>query len=181
MAVQKEKFPNHSIPFILIRLTEQIIKNDGCNTEGIFRVTGSSLQVSKLQQHYNEMNFDETCTDPHVLVGVLKQWLRELKEPLILSSLYYECLQSETTEECIATVNKLPPLNKECLAHLVRFLREVAKPENIEKTKMNVHNLCVVFAPVMFRCPSTDMAELMVNLQKEKLFLANIIESSALS
>lgn len=55
----------------------------GNTVEGIFRVAGSSQQVSKLQQQLNELNYDELSTDPHVLVGVLKQWFRELKDPLI--------------------------------------------------------------------------------------------------
>jgi len=181
MAIQKDKYPDATIPFILVKLTEEIIKNDGCKTEGIFRITGSTQQVTKLQQHYNDMNFDETSSDPHVLVGVLKQWLRDLPEPLIPIEMYYDCLKCETTEECLQVVDKLPPLNKGCFGHLVKFVRTIAQPENHEFTKMNVQNLCVVFAPVMFRCPSTDMADLMVNLQKEKLFLAVVIESSAFS
>jgi len=75
----------------------------------------------------------------------------------------------------------MPQINRECFGYLVKFLRDIARPENHEYTKMDVSNLCVVFAPVMFRCPSTNMAELMVNLQKEKLFLSQVIESSAFS
>jgi len=155
------------------------MKYDGCRTEGIFRVAGSSQLVTKLQLHYNDMNFDENSSDPHVLVGVLKQWLRELKDPLIPNTLYQECVECEAVEDCLKTIDKLPLLNKECFGHLVRFLRIIAKPENHEYTKMDVSNLCVVFAPVMFRCPTTDMAELIVSMQKERLFLAHVLESSA--
>jgi len=180
MTLQKERFPDLSLPVILVKLTEEIIKCDGCKTEGIFRVTGSTQQVIKLQQQYNDMNFDETSSDPHVLVGVLKQWLRELKDPLIPTTLYQICSQCETPEDCIEVINQLPQLNKDCFFHLVQLLRKIAQPENQEFTKMDVHNLCLVFAPVMFRCPSTDMAEMMVNLQKEKLFLSHMVESSVL-
>lgn len=182
MAHQHTLFPTHTIPVILVKLIEGIIKNDGCKAEGIFRIAGSSPQVVKLQLQYNDMNFNATSPDPHVYVGVLKQWLRELKSPLIPTSLYYECLAAESPEQCVNIIaEKLPPLNKDCLAYLVRFLRDLAQPDNQEYTKMDVHNLCIVFAPVLFRCPSTDMTELMINLQKEKLFLVNIVESTLFS
>jgi hypothetical protein len=179
MDLQKEKYPNLRVPVIIVKLTEAILLFEGCKAEGIFRVAGSTQQVQKMQQQFNVMNFDEISSDPHVLVGVLKQWLRELREPLIPNSIYAECLQCETTMECLKVIGKMPELNKVSFAHFVVFLRELAKPEHLPYTKMDVHNLCLVSAPVLFRCPSTDMAELVVNMQKEKVFLGLVLESPA--
>jgi len=181
MSLQKDRYPFSPIPVLLVKITEAIMLHDGFKTEGIFRVAGSSQQVAKLQQQFNDMNFGDVSTDPHVLVGVLKQWLRELKEPLIPNSIYYDCLQCESPEDTLQAIDKLPQLNKDTFGHLVLFLRELSRSEHQEFTKMNVHNLCLVSATVLFRCPSTDMAELMVNMQKEKVFLGLVLESSAFS
>lgn len=37
MAMQQHKFPDHKLPWILTCLTEQILKQNGTSTEGIFR------------------------------------------------------------------------------------------------------------------------------------------------
>lgn len=178
MEMQKEKYPNLSIPVIMVKLTEAILQHGGRKAEGIFRVAGNTQQVHKMQELFNEMNFEEISKDPHVLVAVLKLWLRELKEPLIPNSIYHDCLDCETTTECVAIINKMPELNKAALAHFVGFLREISKPEYLPFTKMDVNSLCLVSAPMLFRCPSTDMAELVVNMQKEKAFLGLVLESS---
>jgi hypothetical protein len=179
MEMQKEKFPNLLIPVIMPKLTEAILLFGGRQAEGIFRVAGSTQQIQRVQQQLNDMNFDDLSGDPHVLVGLLKQWLRELKEPLIPNSIYSECLLCETPTACLQVIHKMPELNKAALAHFVTFLRELSQPENLPFTKMDVHNLCLVSAPVLFRCPSTDMAELVVNMQKEKFFLGLVLESPA--
>lgn len=178
MDMQKEKYPNLRIPVIMVKLTEAILLFEGRKAEGIFRVAGSIQQIQKMQQQFNEMNFDEISSDPHVLVGVLKQWLRTLKEPLITNDIYSECLKCETPDDCVRAVSKMPELNQAALAHFVGFLRELSKPECLPFTRMDVHNLCLVSAPVLFRCPSTDMAELVVHMQKEKVFLGLLLESS---
>lgn len=181
MAMQKEKYFDLSIPVIMVKLTDAILLNDGCKTEGIFRVAGSTMQVLKTQQQFNDLNFDEIPSDPHVLVGVLKQWLRELKEPLIPNANYHNCLNCESLADCVSAIDKLPALNKATLGKLVQLLREIAKPENQQYTKMDMHSICLVSAPVLFRCQSTDMAELVVNMQREKAFLGLVLESSAFS
>eukprot|EP00026_Physarum_polycephalum_P005822 Phypoly_transcript_05861.p1 GENE.Phypoly_transcript_05861~~Phypoly_transcript_05861.p1 ORF type:complete len:542 (+),score=112.68 Phypoly_transcript_05861:205-1830(+) len=177
MEMQKEKYPNLSVPVIMVKLTEAILQYGG-KTEGILRVTGNTQQVCKMQEQFNEMNFEEISKDPHVLAGVLKNWFRELREPLIPNCIYRDCLDCETPTECLTIINKMPELNKAVFAHFVGFLRELSKPEYLTYTKMDVNSLCLVSAPMLFRCPSTDMADLIVNMQKEKAFLGLALESS---
>jgi len=179
MAMQQEKYPRLLIPVIMVKLTEAILRLDGCKTEGIFRVAGSTQHAMKMHQQFNDMNFEELSSDPHVLVCVLKQWLRELKEPLIPNSSYIDCLNCENPADCVVAIDGFPEINKSTFGHFVNFLREIARPENLQYTKMDVHNICLVTAPVLFRCPSVDMADLMVNMQKEKVFLGLVLESSA--
>lgn len=58
--------------------------------EGIFRVSGSRMQVTILKCQIDEghdVNLND-CKDPYVIAHLLKQYLRELPEPLLTYKLY---------------------------------------------------------------------------------------------
>lgn len=55
----------------------------GHQCEGIFRLSPSIAEVSKLKDQFNAQNYQLTTTDPHVVASCLKLWFRELSQPLI--------------------------------------------------------------------------------------------------
>ena len=64
--------------------------------EGLFRVSGSHQLVTLLKVQINEghdVNFVENSTDPHVVAHLLKQFLRELPEPLLTYELYADFIR----------------------------------------------------------------------------------------
>jgi len=200
MEFQKEKHPHLEIPLVLKTLTEAIISNNGCKSEGLFRIPGASVEINRMRLQFDGMNFSVTTTDPHVLASLLKLWLRELPDALIPTSLYYECIRCyENGSDCLKVLESLPAINKRVVNFLIKFLQKVASPENekypwvsnliqninhglhlflelVRYTMMGIDNISMVFAPGFLRCPSNDPTVMMINSQKEKDFLMIIMQ-----
>ncbi|KYR02381.1 RhoGAP domain-containing protein [Tieghemostelium lacteum] len=178
MEVQREKVVEYAdlpYPAFLKIVTEGIINCNGCSTEGIFRVPGTTSEVNRIKKQMNEFDFTLTSDDPHVLAGLLKLWLRELTDPVIPTELYYDCIKSKSRDEVTRQVHNLPPINREVLFFILKFLKYVANPANTPKTKMDADNISMVFAPGLLRCPPND-PNMMLNTQYEKDFIKNLID-----
>ena len=105
LAIQREKFPNRRLPWILTTLTEQILGKifsvgldrpdlfslaalNGLVTEGIFRIPADFDEVSSVKSRYDQWEV-AVCSDAHVPAALLKQWLRDLYVSLIPGRLSY--------------------------------------------------------------------------------------------
>ncbi|EFA76802.1 RhoGAP domain-containing protein [Heterostelium album PN500] len=180
MEIQRERlleYSNLNIPVILKILTESIISLDGCSTEGIFRVPGTSSEVMRIRQKINELDFSLDTNDVHVLAGLLKLWLRELTDPIIPSALYDDCIKSwNSKNDSLKLLNSIPTPNKDVLFFILNFLKTVSDPIYFSKSKMDIDNIAMVFAPGLLRCPSSDPNSLLLNSQYEKDFIKNLIE-----
>jgi len=181
MELQREKFPefnNYTFPAILKILADGILALDGPNTEGIFRITGTTSEVNRLKKQINEHDFSiDSTSDPHVLAGLLKLWLRELVEPVIPSELYYQCIKSRSKDDVSRLISTIPDINKEVINYLMVFLKHVSNPSFAIRSKMDIDNIAMVFAPGLLRCPVVD-PNMLLNTQYEKDFIKNLIELS---
>jgi Rho GTPase-activating protein 1 len=65
------------------------------DTEGIFRRSGNISRINELKKKINDglMNIEMSTEDTHVVAGLLKTFLRDLKEPLLTYELYDEIIQ----------------------------------------------------------------------------------------
>ncbi|XP_018410571.1 PREDICTED: unconventional myosin-IXb-like, partial [Nanorana parkeri] len=94
----------------------------------------------------------------HAITGILKQWLRELPEPLMTFALYSEFLKAvelPEKQEQLCTIYKilgqLPQANYNTLERLIFHLVKVALLEDVNR--MSTNSLAIVFAPCLLRCP----------------------------
>jgi RhoGAP domain len=101
---------------------------------------------------------DLMSNDVHAISTVLKQFVRELADPLFTFQLFKDFIvlgdasRVNTLEglQAIAEVlRRLPPANWESIYVLFAFLKRVA--QHSEKNKMNPANLATVFGPNVFR------------------------------
>jgi hypothetical protein len=89
---------NATLPLIVAQCV-LAINEFGINTEGIYRVSGSATTVARLKHLFDfepdHIDF-RTPTgffgDIHAVAGVLKQYLRELPEPILTKAFYPELI-----------------------------------------------------------------------------------------
>jgi hypothetical protein len=175
MAMQRTRFPERCLPWIQTILSEEVLRLNGSQIEGIFRVPGDLDGVNALKVKCDQWQLP-SLEDAHLPASLLKLWYRELAEPLIPSVFYEQCiLNCDIPETCIHLVNSLPDINRAVLTYLIRFLQVFAAPENVVVTKMDVNNLSMVFAPNILRCDSEDAKVIFENARKEMLFIKVLI------
>ncbi|CAF3673591.1 unnamed protein product [Adineta steineri] len=175
MAMQRTRYPERRLPWIQTILSEEVLRLNGAQIEGIFRVPGDLDSVNALKVKCDQWQFP-SVEDAHLPASLLKFWYRELAEPLIPSIFYEQCiLNCDKVEPCIRLVNSLPEINRIVLTYLIRFLQIFARPENVTITKMDVNNLSMVFAPNILRCDSDDAKVIFENARKEMLFIKILI------
>ena len=92
MEKQRKKHPNEKLPWVLTALSEKIVELKGKETEGIFRVAADHEDVCRNQMFVDQQQMHE-IKDCHTAATLLKQWLRELQEPLIPGALTFSLLQ----------------------------------------------------------------------------------------
>ncbi|KAG8199537.1 hypothetical protein JTE90_009378 [Oedothorax gibbosus] len=150
---------------------------DFITVEGIFRKAGSIARQRDLRVKLEEGgNLDGS--EPNDVASLLKQWLRELPEPLIpnyMHDLYIRCYQLEN-KECRINANLLaclllPPDHLRTLKYLLNFLSDLA--DQSKKNMMKHRNLALIIAPNIFFMSaesadksSPELAELHTNIFK---------------
>ena len=175
MDIQRDRFPQRKLPWILTTLVEQIMQLRGASTEGIFRVPADLDEVMSVKSRFDQWEIPQ-CADCHTAASLLKLWFRELYEPLIPDDLYDECVRvADDVNGIDGIMVRMPPLNREVLTFLIRFLQFFARPEVHNVTKMDASNLGTVFAPNCLRCTSLDPAVMLDNTRKEMAFVKNLI------
>lgn len=65
----------------------------------------------------------------------------------------------------------MPKENRNAFEFIVKFILDVASPENQKENKMDIHNLATVFAPCLLRNPSKNPADLVENVAFEIEFV----------
>ncbi len=87
-------------------------------------------------------------TDVHMITNIVKQYLRELPEPLLGDNVQQflqigESISNEVAGEVTqnahqirALVKSLPEMNQLVLYHLIALLVKVSSPPQVESTKM---------------------------------------------
>jgi len=92
LAMQSKRFPGRQLPWVMTTLAEKVIRLSGEKTEGIFRVPADFDDINRSKQYLDSWDADRIA-DCHTSASLLKQWFRELYEPLIPDALYQEAIQ----------------------------------------------------------------------------------------
>ncbi|XP_042876227.1 filaggrin-like isoform X4 [Penaeus japonicus] len=176
MALQKDRYPHRRLPWVQTTLSEEVLRLQGTNTEGIFRVPADFDEVHQLKQVVDQWEVGD-CGDAHVAAALLKTWYRELYEPLIPDALYQAAINAhDDPTQAVGLVNKLPEINRLVLSYLIRFLQYFAQPDIVTATKMDASNLAMVMAPNCLRCTSDDPRVIYENTRKEMAFIRTLIQ-----
>ncbi|PVU95136.1 hypothetical protein BB561_002011 [Smittium simulii] len=177
MKFKEMVYTKKKIPLILCMLLEAIKSLNGHVSEGLFRVPGDSDKVfstrlkleagQKVSISENEVN---------VYASLLKEWLRELKYPLIDPSKYMDCINSPSdVKNAHKIIKELPILYQRTSIYLLEFLNFLSIPEHSAKTKMSISNLALVFSPSFLRSPTNDLKLAFSNTTNEQTFIETLI------
>ncbi|KAK7126450.1 hypothetical protein R3I94_017810 [Phoxinus phoxinus] len=149
------------VPVVLEIMMEHVEMN-GLYTEGIYRKSGSANRMKELHQLL-EAGPENVCLEDypiHAVTGLVKQWLRELPEPLMTFTHYNDFLRAielpeklEQLQAIYRVLEQLPTANFNTLERLIFHLVRVAKEE--KSNRMTPNSLAIVFAPCILRCPDS--------------------------
>ena len=131
--------------------------------EGLFRLSGTFSRIKSLQDRLNSgerlNSMSLQASDCHNIASLLKQFLRNLPEPLLTFELYdaWQSLGGWTESSKISCqiarflVYKLPRLNKVVLTRLMAFLH--GRLKDADTTRMNACNYGTVIGPnLLWHC-----------------------------
>ena len=121
------------VPALIVHCVNEI-EARGLNEVGLYRVPGSEKEVKDLKEKFFAGRGCPNLShyDIHTLTGVVKDFLRSLKEPLITHSSWHVFTQAATNpdvtdamSELYQAISQLPKPNRETLAFLVLHLQKV--------------------------------------------------------
>ncbi|KAM6922106.1 unconventional myosin-IXb isoform 3-T3 [Xenentodon cancila] len=149
------------VPMVLEMMLEHV-EMHGLYTEGIYRKSGSANRIKELHQRL-ETEPHLVCLENHpihTVTGLVKQWLRELPDPLMTFTHYSDFLHAvelpekqEQLQAIYKVLEELPTANFNTLERLVFHLVRVSKEE--AHNRMSPNSLAIVFAPCILRCPDS--------------------------
>ncbi|TRM65399.1 Rho GTPase activation protein [Schizophyllum amplum] len=146
----------------------QAIEKYGLRSQGIYRLSGTTSKVQNLRQRLDkdldsvDLDSQEWSSDINNVASVIKQWLRELPDPLLTYSLRQGFVEAARIENdrlrhirLHERVNDLPDANYATLKYIMGHLHRIT--QHSEENAMTMSNLAIVFGPTMFgqMTPST--------------------------
>ncbi|KAJ2567230.1 hypothetical protein IW140_004578 [Coemansia sp. RSA 1813] len=167
------------LPRILEQLVGLIIGLGGESTEGLFRIPGDadSVALARLQIEAGNPDF-AAINDPNVPASLLKEWLRDLTDPLVPESQYDRCMAAPhdhaLAREVIAA---LPHSSLLVIRYLLAFFTRLLRPSVRARTKMDASNLALVFGPSLLRNPTSSPKDMFASSSGEQRFVLTLIES----
>lgn len=143
------------IPALVIYCIKEIEKR-GLHEVGLYRVSGHERVVKELKEKLirgKTLPPLNKVEDINVIAGVLKDFLRNLPEPLLtfhLNKAFMEAAEIQDDDNSLAmlyqTMSELPQPNRDTLACVMIHLQKVSQSVD---TKMDVNNLARVFGPTL--------------------------------
>uniref|UniRef100_A0A8C0QPH5 Rho-GAP domain-containing protein n=1 Tax=Chelonoidis abingdonii TaxID=106734 RepID=A0A8C0QPH5_CHEAB len=149
------------------------------HTEGLFRKSGSFVRLKTLK---SQLDQGENCLPaalPCDVAGLLKQFFRELPEPILptdLQEALFKAQHLENEEKNTATVLLsclVADRTINTLRYFFNFLRNVSLRSS--ENKMDSSNLAVIFAPNLLH--SSDNEKMSVNTEKKLRLQAAVVQT----
>jgi len=176
MKNQAEKYGEMETPLIVPTLIKAVRDMGGIKTEGIFRLSASKDHVATLRTQLESGDFSIKTEglDVHVASCLLKEWMRDLSEPVLPNEFYDRAIAIAKSEQpkdadVQALFQALPAVNKAILTELSGLLFDIQA--NAEQNRMTYDNLAIVFGPCVLRHPSRDPITMLTNAKHESRFV----------
>ncbi|XP_073830681.1 uncharacterized protein isoform X2 [Musca autumnalis] len=146
-----------NVPRFVVDSIEYIERNDRIVQDGLYRACGNKYVIDELKQKLSKSYIYDpkliAADDIHTVTSLLKQFFRDLPQPLIPQETY-NCLArdlmkpTESNDTLRIAINEMPEPNKSTLAFLIKHLTNVAACS--ASNRMTASNLAIVWGPSLF-------------------------------
>lgn len=157
LAVAVERNKSHDgieLPAI-VRECIDYIEECGLAREGIYRISGVKSKVQHLKDCYNRQQpvylYEH---EPNIVASLLKQFLRDLPEPVLTTSLMPKFEEASTiknnkkkVEAFTRLIADLPTCNRLLLSWMIVHMTHVI--DLAQENKMTLQNVSIVLSPTM--------------------------------
>lgn len=150
------------------------------HTEGLFRKSGSVIRLKALKNKLDHGESGLSSAPPCDIAGLLKQFFRELPEPLLPTDLHealFKAQQLGAEEKNKATLLLsclMPDHTIDILRYFFNFLRNVSLRSS--ENKMDSSNLAVIFAPNLLQI-SEGHEKMSANTEKKLRLQAAVVQT----
>jgi SLIT-ROBO Rho GTPase activating protein len=147
---------------IVVTSCIRVLSHFALHHQGVFRISGSQVEINNMKEAFE--NGDDPlansadASDVNSIAGVLKLYLRELREPLFPVYLFEqltECAKCSSTQDFITQItpllNKLPRPTYLLLRYLFAFLNHLSQFS--DENMMDPFNLAICFGPTLLPIP----------------------------
>ncbi|EHK97504.1 putative RHO GTPase-activating protein RGD1 [Glarea lozoyensis 74030] len=132
----------------------------GLDVEGIYRLSGTASHISKIKAMFDNdassvdfRNPENFYHDVNSVAGLLKQFFRDLPDPLLTVEHYAGFIEAAIRRDSLhAIINSLPDPNYATLRALTLHLNRVCEHSNANR--MNASNIAIVFGPTLMGASS---------------------------
>ncbi|CAO3644996.1 unnamed protein product [Cunninghamella echinulata] len=169
--IKQVKIEQNQIPLV-VRKCIEAVENRGMDYEGIYRKSGGAGQMKSIQQAFEQNENPNLCDEDQwndicAVTSVLKQYFRDLPNPLFTYELYKEfvtAILSSEPKDKLETfqklLRKLPTEHFNTLKFLMQHLSKVDARN--EENLMTAKNIAVIFGPTLLRSndESLDLIEM---------------------
>jgi len=145
---------NEGIPLV-VTICVEAIENNWIDTLGVYRISSTKTKMDALKDALVFGRYEEAKKSPFWEVStiscLIKQWLRDLPNPLCTFELFYHFTDPPAPEfnYLKKLIELLPPLNKKVLRYILLHLQKVSNFSH--ENKMEPSNLGAIFGQSLLR------------------------------
>lgn len=134
---------------------------------GIYRVSGAKSTINALKKALDTEPLSSIdvgggeFSDPHTISGVIKQWYRDMPEPVVPFAFYHHLITAEQLDDPAqlrsvfrAIIHRFPEAHYVLLRRTIQHLTRVAAES--KANSMPPHNLGLVFGTSLLNPPGAD-------------------------
>ncbi|KFV05782.1 SLIT-ROBO Rho GTPase-activating protein 2, partial [Tauraco erythrolophus] len=155
------KDSSQAIPLV-VESCIRFISRHGLQHEGIFRVSGSQVEVNDIKNAFERgedpLAGDQNDHDMDSIAGVLKLYFRGLEHPLFPKDIFHDliaCVTMDNLQERALHIRKvllnLPKTTLIVMRYLFAFLNHLSQFS--EENMMDPYNLAICFGPTLMSVP----------------------------
>ncbi|XP_012872932.1 PREDICTED: SLIT-ROBO Rho GTPase-activating protein 2 isoform X1 [Dipodomys ordii] len=152
---------SQTIPLV-VESCIRFISRHGLQHEGIFRVSGSQVEVNDIKNAFERgedpLAGDQNDHDMDSIAGVLKLYFRGLEHPLFPKDIFHDlmaCVTMDNLQERALHIRKvllvLPKTTLIIMRYLFAFLNHLSQFS--EENMMDPYNLAICFGPSLMSVP----------------------------